>query len=64
MKKARMIAECDSCTRKYAREDALPCIWPNIPGINERLEPGGIVPLGECLCGALVYPIKEQNEEV
>ncbi|MCV7247671.1 hypothetical protein H7J07_05460 [Mycobacterium koreense] len=36
-------------------EDAL--TWP-IPDLDERLEPGGVVPAGECpSCGALAYVV-------
>lgn len=34
--------------------------FPDIPGLLSRVEPGGIVPAGECPgCGALCYPVVE-----
>ena len=47
---------CDNCGKRYEREDQLRFVFPHIPGLAERLDPGGIVPAGECPeCGALVY---------
>lgn len=47
---------CDNCGERYEREDQLKFVWPDIPGLTERLDVGGIVPAGECpACGALVY---------
>ncbi len=47
---------CDNCGKQYEREDQLTVGWPDIPGLAERLDVGGIVPAGECVdCGALVY---------
>lgn len=47
---------CDNCNMRFEREDQLRCVWPDIPGLAERLDVGGIVPAGECPeCGALVY---------
>jgi hypothetical protein len=35
-------------------------VFPDIPGLVERLEPGCVVPAGECpACGALAYSTKE-----
>ena len=48
--------KCDNCDTRYEREDQLRHVFPNIPGLLERLDPGGTVPAGECPgCGALVY---------
>ena len=48
---------CDNCGRRYEREQDLTFVFPNIPGLLERLDPGGTVPAGECPdCGMLVYP--------
>jgi DNA-directed RNA polymerase subunit RPC12/RpoP len=47
---------CDNCGKRYEREEELRFVFPAIPGLAERLDPGGIVPAGECPeCGALVY---------
>lgn len=47
---------CDNCGQRYEREGQLKVVWPDIPGLTERLDVGGIVPAGECpACGALVY---------
>ena len=33
-------------------------VFPDIPDLLSRIEPGGVVPAGECPdCGALVYPL-------
>jgi len=49
--------KCDNCDTRYEREDQLPYLFPNIPNLLQRLDPGGTVPVGECpKCGALVYP--------
>ena len=38
--------------------------WPDLPGWNKRLDPGDIVPLGECnWCGAAVVPREEESAE-
>ena len=48
---------CDNCGRNYEDEKQLRQLFPNISGILERVEPGGVVPIGECPhCCALVYP--------
>ena len=49
--------------------DIRPVPVTDIPGVNERLDPGGVVPAGVCPspaedrpdypCGSLVYPTKE-----
>jgi hypothetical protein len=50
--------KCDNCRRIFERENQLRHVFPNIPGLLERMEPGGVVPAGECLyCHALVYPV-------
>jgi hypothetical protein len=47
---------CDNCKQHFAEEDLI----NPIPDLQERLEPGSIVPSGECpLCGALCYPVNE-----
>ena len=52
---------CDNCGQRYDHEDQLKHVFPDIPGLLERLEPGGVVPAGECpACGALAYPERPQ----
>lgn len=47
---------CDNCGREFADAGALKRVFPDIPDLLGRIEPGGIVPAGECPeCGALVY---------
>ncbi len=49
---------CDNCGRQYQDEHELVHVFPNIPGLVERLDAGGTVPAGECVeCGMLVYPV-------
>lgn len=58
--KARLTSHCDNCERDLP-DSALAFIWPNIPDITKRMEPGEFVPYGECgQCGALTHPIKEE----
>jgi len=48
---------CDNCGKRYEQDGQLNHVFPNIPALLERVEPGGTVPAGECPgCGALVYP--------
>ena len=50
--------KCDNCGKTYAGEDELTYVFPDIPGLLLRLEPGCMVPAGECpACEALVYPV-------
>ncbi len=57
--------ECDNCGKRYEQIDELRCVFPNIPGLLERIEPGGMVPTGECpWCGALVYPCDHGETKV
>lgn len=49
---------CDNCWALFKGDGKLARVFPDIPGLLERIEPGGIVPAGECPdCGALVYPL-------
>ena len=52
--------QCDNC-RVFYSENAIAKAkhqWPNIPGLEERCEPGGIIPAAECrICGSLVYKV-------
>jgi hypothetical protein len=51
-----MNLRCDNCGRTYADESELACVYPAIPDLLARIEPGGTVPYGECPnCGCLVY---------
>lgn len=55
-----MRLRCDNCGRTYAAEGELACVFPDIPDLLARIEPGGTVPHGECPdCGALVYADEE-----
>ena len=51
--------QCSHC-KVFFDENApkrLKHLWPDIPGLLDRCEPGEPIPLGECpICGALVYP--------
>ncbi len=48
---------CDNCGAVIDSEDVCP-----IEDFFQRVEPGGMVPSGECPeCGALCYPIKEEE---
>ena len=52
--------KCDNCGKRYEREDQLRHVFPDIPDLLQRLDPGGTVPAGECpACGALAYPEEE-----
>lgn len=53
------LLQCDNCGKSWTDYE-LENQFPNIPDLTERIEPGGIVPAGECpTCGALVYPRRE-----
>jgi hypothetical protein len=55
-----MNLRCDNCGRTYAAEGELACVFPDIPDLLARIEPGGTVPHGECPnCGRLVYDVPE-----
>ena len=43
-----MNLRCDNCGRTYADEGELACVFPDIPDLPARIEPGGTVPHGEC----------------
>lgn len=50
---------CDNCGDAAWISDS---VYPDIPNLLERMEPGGIVPAGECQrCGSFVYPVKGQG---
>lgn len=47
--------KCDNCQRELTRSE-LANVFPEISHLEERIEPSGLVPEGECPdCGALVY---------
>jgi len=49
---------CDNCGGRYPATNKLKHVFPDIPDLPQRLDPGGTVPAGECpACGALVYPM-------
>ena len=49
--------KCDNCAREFQPRE-LNHVFPDIPDLLTRVEPGGTVPAGECPgCGALVYPV-------
>jgi hypothetical protein len=51
--------ECDNCGCRYPATNKLKHVFPDIPDLLQRLDPGGTVPAGECpACGALVYPVR------
>lgn len=48
------IAACDNCGSVTEADDLVPL--DEVPDLGERLEPGSVVPAGECReCGALAY---------
>lgn len=54
----KTFVECDNCSHVY--EEGVGYIpLEDVEDLLERIEPGGLVPAGECTqedCGALVYP--------
>ena len=51
-----MKLKCDNCGRAFSAENELNHVFPDIPDLVSRLDPGGIVPSGTCpACGSLVY---------
>jgi len=52
------LLRCDNCWAFFKGTDKLARVFPDIPELLSRIEPGGVVPAGECPdCGALVYPL-------
>jgi hypothetical protein len=50
--------QCDNYSRVYLVEDLAPQ-FPDIEELGERLDPGWMVPSGECPeCYALCYPVE------
>lgn len=53
---------CESCGLIFEPDD-VDVLYPNIPGLLDRMTPGDEVPAGECpACGALVYYLDENTE--
>jgi hypothetical protein len=52
--------QCDNCRRVF--DDAeLKIVLADIPDLSQRLDPGSVVPSGECpWCGALCYPVAKK----
>ena len=51
-----MKLKCDNCGRAFSASDELEHVFPDIPDLLNRLDPGGTVPNGTCPeCGSLVY---------
>jgi hypothetical protein len=49
---------CDNCSNVFVSEEENNL--DSIPNLRDRLDPGGMVPSGECpLCGALAYPLEK-----
>lgn len=55
------IVKCDNCRLKLIDLEIIPLV--DVVDLGDRLDPGSIVPVGECrICGALVYqsvPVEE-----
>lgn len=57
-----MKSQCDNCGKICDAEDGA---LATIHRLWERLEPGGVVPSGECdVCGALVYPVRNEDADL
>lgn len=57
-KKLMEFAQCDNCGL-ISKDIHLKCKFPDIPGLAQRLNPGGVVPLAQCpVCKALMYPVE------
>ena len=53
--------QCTHCGTKFDEKapERLQHPWPHIPGLADRVQPGDVVPVGQCpVCGWLVYPVK------
>ena len=49
---AHTLSRCDDCGKVLKDEDLAP-----VKKLSMRVAPGGLVPSGECTCGALAYPV-------
>jgi predicted RNA-binding Zn-ribbon protein involved in translation (DUF1610 family) len=56
---------CDNCGNVLTDESKeLKHVFPDIPDLIARLDPGGLVPYAECpRCGALMYRDAPSREE-
>ena len=51
-------ARCDNCDHEVASKEDMKSRFPCIDNLLERLDPGDIVPAGECPeCGALMHEV-------
>lgn len=54
------VNHCDNCNWTGPDEE-LNVEFPDIPDLMERIEPGGVVPSGECpACECLCYPVEDK----
>jgi hypothetical protein len=62
---ANIQVRCDNCGKVWDEEQVENSLENGgIDKLLERIEPGGMVPFGECPeCGALVYPLQEGGED-
>lgn len=52
------LLRCDNCWALFKGEGRLASVFPDIPDLLARIEPGGAVQAGECPdCGSLVYRV-------
>lgn len=51
---------CDNCSKEM---DEPFKELSELRDLSERLDPGSVVPSGECECGAFCYPIQEVNSD-
>lgn len=59
--RCRMKVRCDNCGHETT-DGRLKVRLEDIPDLAKRLDPGGVVPAGECpKCGALAYPIRTDD---
>lgn len=53
------LSKCGNCDKVWTA-NVLRYKFPAIKDLSQRVEPGGVVPAGECPeCGALTYPYEE-----
>jgi hypothetical protein len=52
--------KCDNCGAVFD-DDSLPKTLFEVNHLAERLDPGSVVPSGECACGALTYLHEEPS---
>jgi len=59
-----MTMKCDNCGKTVHNEAGLGRPLQDLPNLALRLDPGGVVPAGECsTCGGFVYPEPERPGE-